>query len=96
MYIYILYIILKLRRDGFAERQQPFEPPSDWKALWYSNLEELQRANEANENNTITNVTVQLGGTAYLHCKVRSLAERSVADAEVSLHYPPLVIDCSR
>ncbi|KAL7295136.1 hypothetical protein TKK_0011445 [Trichogramma kaykai] len=65
-------------------RRIPYSIPSDWKALWYSNLDELQRVNEANENNTVTNVTVQLGGTAFLHCKVRNLAERTVSDAEIS------------
>lgn len=39
--------------------------------------------NDANDNNTVSNVTVQLGGTAFLHCKVRNLAERTVSDAEV-------------
>lgn len=58
--------------------------PSDWRALWYSNLDELQRVNEANDNNTVSNVTVQLGGTAFLHCKVRNLVERTISDAEVS------------
>ncbi|XP_058798909.1 zwei Ig domain protein zig-8-like [Phymastichus coffea] len=82
--IFLILPTILLARSLNKERQLPYEPPSDWKALWYSNLEELQRANEANENNTITNVTVQLGGTAFLHCKVRSLAERNVADAEVS------------
>lgn len=61
----------------------PYNIPSDWKALWFSNLDELQRVNEANDNNTVSNVTVQLGGTAFLHCKVRNLAERTVSDAEV-------------
>ncbi|KAL6266686.1 hypothetical protein P5V15_003525 [Pogonomyrmex californicus] len=58
--------------------------PSDWRALWFSNLDELQRVNDANDNNTVSNVTVQLGGTAFLHCKVRNLAERTVSDAEIS------------
>lgn len=61
----------------------PYNIPSDWRALWFSNLDELQRVNEANDNNTVSNVTVQLGGTAFLHCKVRNLAERTVSDAEV-------------
>ncbi|RZC37890.1 uncharacterized protein BDFB_006964, partial [Asbolus verrucosus] len=34
------------------------------------------------ENNTITNVTVQLGATAYLHCHVRSTGDRALAGAE--------------
>lgn len=39
------------------------------------------------ENNTITNVTVQLGATAYLHCHVRSTGDRTLAGAEVSSHF---------
>ena len=66
-----------------SDRRIPYSIPSDWKALWYSSLDELQRVNEANENNTVSNVTVQLGGTAFLHCKVRNLAERTISDAEV-------------
>ncbi|KAL6427526.1 hypothetical protein ACFW04_008780 [Cataglyphis niger] len=65
-------------------RRVPYNIPSDWKALWFSNLDELQRVNDANDNNTVSNVTVQLGGTAFLHCKVRNLAERTVSDAEIS------------
>ena len=62
----------------------PYSIPADWKALWFSNLDDLQRVNDANDNNTVSNVTVQLGGTAFLHCKVRNLADRTVSDAEVS------------
>jgi len=31
------------------------------------------------DNNTISNVTVQLGGSAFLHCRVRNLGERTVS-----------------
>ncbi|XP_014224182.1 zwei Ig domain protein zig-8-like [Trichogramma pretiosum] len=84
---YMVFLILPtilLARSLDKDRRIPYSIPSDWKALWYSNLDELQRVNEANENNTVTNVTVQLGGTAFLHCKVRNLAERTVSDAEIS------------
>lgn len=64
----------------------PYNIPPDWRALWYSNLDELQRVNEANDNNTVSNVTVQLGGTAFLHCKVRNIGERSISDAEVQIN----------
>ncbi|XP_058808604.1 zwei Ig domain protein zig-8-like [Phymastichus coffea] len=83
MVILILPTIL-LATSLDRERRLPHSPPSEWKALWYSNLEELQRANEANENNTVTNVTIQLGGTAFLHCKVHNLADRNGADTEIS------------
>ncbi|XP_043686691.1 uncharacterized protein LOC122638086 isoform X3 [Vespula pensylvanica] len=67
-----------------SDRRIPYNIPSDWRALWLSNLDELQRINDANDNNTVSNVTVQLGGTAFLHCKVRNLADRTVSDAEIS------------
>lgn len=67
------------------EKQTSTRSHSEWKALYYINPEELDRVNEASENNTISNVTVQLGGTAFLHCKLRNFAERAVSDAEVSL-----------
>ncbi|PBC30937.1 Hemicentin-1 [Apis cerana cerana] len=69
--------------DG-NDRRVPYSIPADWKALWFSNLDDLQRVNDANDNNTVSNVTVQLGGTAFLHCKVRNLADRTVSDAEVN------------
>ncbi|XP_011300643.1 hemicentin-2 [Fopius arisanus] len=84
---YMVFLILPtilLARSLDKDRRVPYNIPSDWRALWYNNLDELQRVNEANENNTVSNVTVQLGGTAFLHCKVRHLAERSISDAEIS------------
>ncbi|KYQ55209.1 hypothetical protein ALC60_05834 [Trachymyrmex zeteki] len=82
---YMVFLILPtilLARSLDKDRRVPYNIPSDWKALWFSNLDELQRVNEANDNNTVSNITVQLGGTAFLHCKVRNLAERTVSDAE--------------
>ncbi|KAG8236124.1 hypothetical protein J437_LFUL000487 [Ladona fulva] len=56
------------------------------KQLWFSNFEEFQRLTEpAFDNNTVSNVTVQLGGTAFLHCRVRNLGERTVSGAEVRI-----------
>lgn len=47
----------------------------------YSSFEELQRlAENPFENNTSVNVTVPLGDTAFLRCKVRNLGERSVSN----------------
>ncbi|XP_060524378.1 neurotrimin isoform X2 [Cylas formicarius] len=62
------------------------EKYSDWRELWYSNFEDYNRAEAVVgfENNTITNVTVQLGATAYLHCYVRSTVDRALAGTEVS------------
>lgn len=67
----------------FSDRRVPYSIPSDWRALWYSNLDDLQRVNEANDNNTMSNETVQMGATAFLHCEVRNLGERTASDAEV-------------
>lgn len=53
---------------------------AEWQQLWYSNFEEYQRLTEPTfDNNTISNVTVQLGGSAFLHCRVRNLGERTVS-----------------
>jgi hypothetical protein len=58
---------------------------AEWQQLWYSNFEEFQRLTEPNfDNNTISNITVQLGATAFLHCRVRNLGERTVS-AEVRI-----------
>ncbi|XP_067211455.1 lachesin [Linepithema humile] len=84
---YMVFLILPtilLARSLDKDRRVPYNIPSDWRALWFSNLDELQRVSEANDNNTVSNVTVQLGGTAFLHCKVRNLADRTVSDAEIS------------
>ncbi|RZF41348.1 hypothetical protein LSTR_LSTR000062 [Laodelphax striatellus] len=53
---------------------------TEWQQLWYSNFEEYQRLTEPSfDNNTVSNVTVQLGGTAFLHCRVRNLGERTIS-----------------
>ncbi|OXA36804.1 Lachesin [Folsomia candida] len=45
----------------------------------YASFEELQKLVENPfENNTAVNLTVPLGDTAYLRCKVRNLGERTV------------------
>ncbi|KYB26745.1 hypothetical protein TcasGA2_TC010603 [Tribolium castaneum] len=66
-----------------AERRD-LQKYSDWRQLWYPNFEDFSRAEAmaGAENNTITNVTVQLGATAYLHCHVRSTGDRALAGAE--------------
>ncbi|XP_050503982.1 neuronal growth regulator 1-like [Diabrotica virgifera virgifera] len=70
------------RRDSYQQQQQ--QKYSEWRQLWYPNFEEFSRAEAmaGAENNTITNVTVQLGATAYLHCHVRSTGDRTLAGAE--------------
>lgn len=56
----------------------------DWQQLWYNGFEEYQRLEPALDNNTVTNVTAQLGATAFLHCPVRHKADRGVSQ---SLHF---------
>jgi len=46
----------------------------------YASFEELQKLVENPfENNTAINITIPLGDTAYLRCKVRNLGERTVS-----------------
>lgn len=57
--------------------------------MWHPNYEDYSRA-EASvgyDNNTVTNVTVQLGATAYLHCRVRSSPDRTIGGGEVSVNF---------
>ena len=69
----------------FLAQTQQFGGP--WRQLWYSDFEEFQRLTEPSfDNNTMSNITVQLGGTAFLHCRVRNLGERTVS-AEVSIAF---------
>ncbi|RZF41552.1 hypothetical protein LSTR_LSTR000266 [Laodelphax striatellus] len=55
----------------------------DSKEWWYTNSNDLQKLsnNEVSldTNNTSSNVTVQLGGTAFLHCRVKNLGERTIS-----------------
>lgn len=71
---------------SFVSGKRDIQNYSKWREQWYPNLEDYARAEGAAgaENNTINNVTVQLGATAYLHCHVRSIADRALAGAEVS------------
>lgn len=89
--VLIVFLFFFLCRTG---RRVPYSMAPEWRALWYSNLDELQRVNDANDNNTISNVTVQLGGNAFLHCKVRNLAERTVSGAEVSVNLLSILFLC--
>lgn len=71
----------------FSERRD-IQKYSEWRQLWYPNFEDYSRAEAmaGAENNTVTNVTVQLGATAYLHCHVRNAGDRALAGAEVSIN----------
>ncbi|KAL1138234.1 hypothetical protein AAG570_009923, partial [Ranatra chinensis] len=57
--------------------------------LWYSSFDEYQRLTEPSfDNNTVVNNTVQLGGTAFLHCRVRNLGERTVSTEPIAHKVP--------
>lgn len=69
------------RKDAHHEKY------TDWKQLWHPNYEDYSRA-EASlvlDNNTVTNVTVQMGATAYLHCRVRHTPDRALGGGDVSI-----------
>lgn len=52
---------------------------ADWQQLWYSSFDDFQKLTEPLlDNTTETNLTVPFGSTAYLHCRVRNLGERTV------------------
>ncbi|KAF0754124.1 junctional adhesion molecule A-like [Aphis craccivora] len=52
---------------------------TEWQQLWYSSVDEFQKLTEPLlDNTTETNLTVPLGSTAYLHCRVRNLGERTL------------------
>ncbi|XP_039277270.1 neural cell adhesion molecule 1 [Nilaparvata lugens] len=55
----------------------------DSKEWWYTNSNDLQKLSNnepsLDTNNTSSNVTVQLGGTAFLHCRVKNLGERTIS-----------------
>lgn len=57
----------------------------DWRQLWHSNegLVKGEGGISPLDNNTVTNVTAQLGATAYLHCHVRSIGDRAMQGSEV-------------
>ncbi|GJQ76685.1 hypothetical protein Trydic_g15538 [Trypoxylus dichotomus] len=66
----------------FIGRKDP-QQYSEWRQLWYPNFEDYARSEGIiGDNNTVTNITVQLGATAYLHCHVRSPADRTIVGAE--------------
>lgn len=53
----------------------------NWQQEWYSGTDDYhQRLGEGPaDNNTVVNVTVQLGASAFLHCRVRNMGERTVS-----------------
>lgn len=52
---------------------------TDWRQLWYNGLNEYQRIDQTtSDNNTMLNVTAQLGTTAFLHCPDKNVGDRGV------------------
>ncbi|KAF4525984.1 hypothetical protein B566_EDAN000776 [Ephemera danica] len=50
-----------------------------WQNPWYSDYGKFRKNNDpVFDHNMVTNVTAQLGGTAFLHCRVRNLGERPI------------------
>lgn len=81
---FILTTIFNINFLSFADKREILssskQHPPEWQQLWYSNFEEFQKLTEPIfDNNTVSNMTVQLGSTAYLHCRVRNLGERTVS-----------------
>lgn len=52
-----------------------------WRYEWHSNHKGYNKLERPLENNTLTNVTIQLGTTAFLHCPVRHSSDRGVSEA---------------
>ncbi|XP_044747062.1 lachesin isoform X2 [Coccinella septempunctata] len=80
----IYWIAPALLSQQTNTKQNDLQKYSEWKQLWYPNLEELAKAEAslASDNNTVTNITVQLGATAFLHCHVRNSHDRTLAGSE--------------
>uniref|UniRef100_A0A1B6CT58 Ig-like domain-containing protein n=1 Tax=Clastoptera arizonana TaxID=38151 RepID=A0A1B6CT58_9HEMI len=74
-------LIVKSLQDNGKREVSTHRQTGEWnQQLWYSNFEEYQRLTEPSfDNNTVSNITVQLGGTAFLHCRVRNLGERTIS-----------------
>lgn len=84
--IALLWIPPALLATSVDIRRRDLQKYSDWRQLWYNNFDDFSRTEGAAgaENNTINNVTVQLGATAYLHCRVRSPGERMTGTDQIS------------
>ncbi|XP_066249389.1 neurotrimin [Euwallacea similis] len=82
--VLLVWISPSILAYSTGSRRKVQDEYSDKKQLWHPNFEDYSRA-EASvgyDNNTITNVTVQLGATAYLHCRVRSSVDRALGGGD--------------
>lgn len=86
IFFFIKFLVCLIYFISFSGKQGTENYSKFREQQWYPNLEDYARAEGAAgaENNTVNNVTVQLGATAYLHCHVRSLGDRALAGAEVT------------
>lgn len=76
--------------------RREMHPYPDWRQLWHSGGDGVgivkgEGGISPLDNNTVTNVTVQLGATAYLHCHVRTIGtDRTMQGGpEVNFHQFP-------
>ncbi|XP_048518012.1 neuronal growth regulator 1 [Dendroctonus ponderosae] len=79
-----IFPIIWANSSGSRRKDAHHEKYTDWKQLWHPNYEDYSRA-EASlglDNNTVTNVTVQMGATAYLHCRVRHTPDRTLGGGD--------------
>ncbi|VVC35881.1 Hypothetical protein CINCED_3A010949 [Cinara cedri] len=74
----------KEKREIFTTKSKGGQPGgpgnAEWQQLWYSSVAEFQKLTEPLlDNTTETNLTVPFGSTAYMHCRVRNLGERTIS-----------------
>lgn len=78
--ILLLYFLTNIHlpeaKQGTGHGEQGSSKDGDG---WYTSMNGFQKlAGPTFDNNTVVNSTVQMGGTAYLQCRVRNLGERAV------------------
>lgn len=79
-----MFFFFSEKREIYSSKGKSGQPGesgnSEWQQLWYSSVGEFQKLTEPLlDNTTETNLTVPFGSTAYLHCRVRNLGERTVS-----------------
>lgn len=83
--LYASFVFFVEKREIFSPKSKNGQPGgtgnAEWQQLWYSSFDEFQKLTEPLlDNTTETNLTVPFGSTAYLHCRVRNLGERTVSN----------------
>ncbi|XP_065167660.1 neurotrimin-like [Atheta coriaria] len=85
-FVFLLWIPPIMLTTSMDIRKRDMQKYSEWRQLWYPNFgEDYAKAENSlggETNNTVSNVTVQLGATAYLHCHVRNTNDRTLAGTE--------------